>query len=350
MVIDANLYWFPEELFGEEALSEQFLEEIPREYGMYGYLKTNEDGRKQYVIEKPEGSQNLNYVQGEYRLEQQLADMDRAGVDRAVLKLSCQQEWMSLSMCRYFNSRMAEHVQASGGRMTGLGVVPPKGSAGVRKEIDRCLDELGMHGFQLSAHYGEKYLDDPMFADFFAYLEKKAEERGTMMTLYVHHSPVPVDAGSLTAYNNLRRSYGRCVDQCTAVGRELFSDFFDRYPKLRLVHSMLGGGFFAFTSLWFPAKAKQNEGTSRFQAASDTLLEHLHNNVYFEMSHAKPWGKAALECAVQNLGADHVIFGSSYPVRTEWLTEGPDFVCSLDITEEEKELILHGNAERLYGA
>lgn len=348
MVIDANLYYFPEELFGEEELSEQFTEEIPREYGMYGYLKTDENGKRQYVIEKPEGSQNLNYVEGEYTLEKQLQDMDRAGVDRAVLKLSCQQEWMSLSMCRYFNDRMAEHVSKSGGRMTALGVVPPKGSRGVKKEIDRCLDELGMHGFQVSAHYGEKYLDDPMFADFFAYLEERAAKDGKMMTLYVHHSPVPVDYQSLIAYNNLRRSYGRCVDQCTAVGRELFSDFFDRYPHLRLVHSMLGGGFFAFTSLWFPHMAKE-EGTSRFESAGDSLMKHLRENVFFEMSHAAPWGKEALECAVKNLGADHVIFGSSYPVRTEWLTEGPDFVKALDITEEEKALILGGNAQKLYG-
>lgn len=349
MVIDANMYWFPENLFTDETLAEQFLAEIPREYGMYGYLKTGENGKKQYVIEKPEGSQNLNYVEGEYRLERQLSDMDLAGVDRAVLKLSCQQEWMSLSMCRIFNTGMAEHVLKSGGRMIALGVVPPKFSKGVKAEIDRCLDELGFKGFQLSAHYGEKYLDDPMYADFFSYLNQRAGRMGGM-TLYVHHSPVPVDYRSLTDYNNLRRSYGRCVDQCTAVGRELFSDFFDRYPNLRLVHSMLGGGFFAFRSLWFPKKAKSTEGTSRFQAADEKLLQHLQENVFFEMSHAKPWGKEALECAVHTLGADHVIFGSSYPVRTEWLTEGVDFVRSLDLTSTEKELVLAGNAERLYGA
>ncbi|MGN1024622.1 MAG: amidohydrolase family protein [Lachnospiraceae bacterium] len=348
MVVDANLYWFPEKLFEDTERAEQFLLEIPREYGCYGSLRTGADGKKQFVIEKPEGSPNLNYIQGEYRLSRQLEDMDRAGVDRAVLKLSCQQEWMGLDMCRYFNDGMAAHAAASGGRMIALGVVPPKFCGGVRAEIDRCLDELGMKGFQLSAHYGEKYLDDPMFAEFFAYLNQRAEKMGGM-TLYVHHAPVPVDYHSLTDYTNLRRSYGRCVDQCTAVGRELFGGFFDRYPNLRLVHSMLGGGFFAFTSLWFPKKAKQAEGTQRFQAADDALLSHLKNNLFFEMSHAKPWGKEALTCAIRTLGADHVIFGSSYPVRTEWLTEGADFVRSLDLTEEEKDLVLGGNAQRLYG-
>ena len=48
------------------------------------------------------------------------------------------------------------------------------------------------------------------------------------------------------------------------------------------------------------------------------------------------------------LGADHVIFGTSYPVRAEWLTKGPEFVQNLDLTEEEKNLILGKNAEKIY--
>ena len=342
-VIDANLYWFPETLFTDEALAEQFLAEIPAQYSIRGYLKTNADtGVKQYVIEKPAGCENLNYVQGDYQLEKQMADMDRAGVEQAVLKLSCQQEWMGLEMCRLFNDGMAAHIKESNGRMKGLGVVPPQGTPEVFREIDRCLDDLGFGGLQLSAHYGDRYMDDEAFAPFFAYLNERS------VTCYVHHTPLPVQYDSLTAYTNLRRSYGRCVDQATAIGRELFSGFFSKYPNVKLVHSMLGGGFFAYASLWFPKKPKTQESVSRFQDDNEWVAEQLKNNVYFEMSHAQPWGKEQLECAVRVLGADHIIFGSSYPVRPVWLLEGAAFVRGLDISEEEKEWILHRNAERLY--
>ncbi len=342
-VIDANLYWFPEELFVNEEAAEQFLSEIPVTYGVKGSLKTQpETGVRQYVIEKPVGSENLNYVHGDYRLEKQLADMDRAGIDQAVLKLSCQQEWMSLRMCRLFNDGMADQIKASGQRMKGLGVVPPQGTPAVFREIDRCLDELGFGGLQISAHYGDLYLDDEAFAPFFAYLN----ERG--VTCYVHHTPVPVQYDSLTAYTNLRRSYGRCIDQATAIGRERFSGFFSKYPHLKLVHSMLGGGFFAYANLWFPQKPKGQEAVSRFHDDNALVVEQLHRNVFFEMSHAQPWGKEQLECAVKVLGADHILFGTSYPVRPIWLLEGANFVRSLNISEEEKELILHANAQRLY--
>ena len=342
-VIDANLYWFPESLFTDADLAERFLAEIPAHYGTKGCLKENpETGLRQFVIEKPAGCENLNYVQGDYTLKKQLADMDKAGVSKAVLKLSCQQEWMSLDMCRLFNDGMAEHVKQSGGRMAALGVVPPQGTPAVFREIDRCLDELHFGGLQLSAHYGQLYLDDEAFAPFFAYLNER------QATCYVHHTPLPVQYDSLTDYTNLRRSYGRCVDQATAIGRELFSGFFTRYPNIKLVHSMLGGGFFAYTSLWFPKRPKVQETVSRFKDDNELVVEQLHNNVFFEMSHAQPWGKDQLECAVKALGADHILFGTSYPVRPVWLLEGADFVRSLDISAEDKELILHGNAERLY--
>lgn len=341
-VIDANLYWFPEELFTDEELSEKFLSEIPIEYGIKGYLKKDAQNGTRYVIEKPVGSPNLDYIQGDYTLEKELSSLDQAGVDRAVLKLSCQQEWMSLEMCQLFNTRMAERVQESGGRLAGLGVVPPKGTPSVRKEIDRCLDELGFGGLQLSSHYGNLYLDNEAFAPFFEYLNDR------QVTCYVHHVPLPVQYDTLTDYTNLRRLYGRCIDQATAIGRELFSGFFSKYPNVKLVHSMLGGGFFAYANLWFPKKPRVKEAMSRFNDDNDLVVSQLQNNIFFEMSHAQSWGREQLECAVKTLGGDHILFGSSFPVRPVWLLEGSDFVRSLDISDEDKELILHKNAERLY--
>jgi predicted TIM-barrel fold metal-dependent hydrolase len=60
------------------------------------------------------------------------------------------------------------------------------------------------------------------------------------------------------------------------------------------------------------------------------------------------WGKAQIECAVKVLGADHVLFGGSYPVRREWLLKGVDFVQSLDVGEEEKAMVLGENAIKIF--
>lgn len=345
MIVDANLYWVPEALFTDENLRAQFLSPISDRAaatGYYGYMHENAAGQRELAFEKPVGCQNLNYIQGEYRTVVQLQDMDAAGVDKAVLKTPCCQEWMDLRMCRIFNDGMAAQAAESGGRLAALAVVPPSLTDEVRAELDRCLDELGMHGVQLSAHYGDKYLDDEAFAPLFAYLNERK------LTVYVHHTPLPVQYDALLSYTSLRRSYGRCVDQTTAVCRELYSNMFEKYPHVKLVHSMLGGGFFAIAPMMMPHGASSGDKSGRFANANGNVEQQLRENIYFEMSHAQPWGKAQMECAVKVLGAGHILFGSSYPVKKEWLLDGPAFVRSLDIPEEEKNLILGGNAEKLY--
>lgn len=344
MVIDANMYWMPEELFTSESRLQEFLRCIPTQYNMKAYTEEIGDtGRQQIIIEKPVGYQNLNYAQGEYQVEQQLRDMEEAGVDHAILKTPCAQEWLTLELCRTFNDGMAEHVKKGNGKFSALAVIPPlSGKEGIY-ELERCVKELGMTGVQLSAHYGNLYLDHEAFRPF---LKKLNDMK---IPAYVHHTPVPVEYQSLYEYNNLRRSYGRCVDQTTAIGREIFSGMFDELPELRLVHSMLGGAFFAYMDSMFHKKpGKDTDTVKRFDTDTDRMCRQIRENIYFEMSHAQPWGPVLLDTAVKILGADHIIFGSSYPVRKEWLTEGAGFIKAMDISEEEKEMMLSGNAKRIY--
>jgi predicted TIM-barrel fold metal-dependent hydrolase len=82
--------------------------------------------------------------------------------------------------------------------------------------------------------------------------------------------------------------------------------------------------------------------------AADKVRGYLERNIYFDISHAPPWGKPQLECAVKVLGADHILYGGSYPLRREWFLKGIDFIRNLEISEEEKSLILGENAARLF--
>lgn len=338
MVIDSNVYWMDESVF-EQKNDSAFLKELNACKDTVGYFE-EKNGIGQIVVEKPAGCQNLNYVQGEYKLDSILKDMDDFGVDQAVLKMPGCSEWMSLETCKSFNDGMHDFQKQSGNRLVAMGVVPPAGSPEVLAEIDRCRKDLGIKTFQLASHYGDAYLDDPQFAPFF----EKLNEEPTVV--YIHHSPLPTAYAPLLDYNNLRRSYGRCEDQTTAVMREVFSGFFRKYPNLTFVHSMLGGGCFALANMFFPENTNKDT-TSRF-VSDNSAKDDFKNHIYFEMSHSQPWGKDALECAVKVLGADHIIYGSSYPVRKVWMEKGADFVRNLEIPEEEKEMMLWKNARDLY--
>lgn len=346
-VIDANMHWLPEDLFANDRLLEAFTGSVPRQYGIYAKLTPipGDPGKRQIVIEQPEGFEVLNYAENQYSHEGRLADMDKAGIDRAVFRMPCWQEWLDLDTCRLVNDAMAAHVHRSPSRFAALAIVPPWGTRESLREMERCIKELGFCGVQMAAHYGNLYLDDLAFRPHL----KAVAELG--VPAVVHHTPLPVDFASIVPYTNQRRQYGRCVAQATAVGRELFSGLFDDLPDLILSHSMLGGGFFAFVDMLFPPKSTQAElhdEVDRFETRAGRLREQLRHNIRFDISGAPQWGKAQLECAVKVLGANTILYGGSYPIRRDWFFEGVGDIRSLDISESDKVAILGGNAAELF--
>jgi predicted TIM-barrel fold metal-dependent hydrolase len=342
MIIDSNMHWLPENLFDDEALLESFLNVVPRQYGIHARLAPIPGKNlRQIIIEQPQGCEVLNYAENQYSSEQQIKDMNEAGIDKGLLRIPCWQEWLDLETCKKLNTAIAAHLKANPGRFIALATVPPWGTKGSLKELERCIKELGFSGVQMAAHYGNLYLDEEEFRPHF----KKTNEMS--IPVVVHHTPLPVDFTSICKYTNLRRQYGRCVAQATAVGRELFSDMFQEFPNLKLIHSMLGGGFFAYTNMLAP-KITGKDAVERFQTEAGKIRQYLENNIYFDTSGSMQWGKAQLECAVEVLGADHILYGSSYPIRRDWFSQGVEFVKNLDIDDKSKSLILSKNAIRLF--
>ncbi|WP_051356547.1 amidohydrolase family protein [Azorhizobium doebereinerae] len=343
-IIDANMHWLPETLFSDERLLEAFLSAPPREYGIHAELRpVPGDTIRQIVIEQPKGYEVLNYAQDQYDRSRQIADMDAAGIERAIFRLPCWQEWLDLDTCKIVNDGLARHVRSNPDRFSALAVAPPWGGRESIREVERCLNELGFVGVQMAVHYGQLYLDDAAFKPYLRVLNDLG------VPVVVHHTPLPVDYASIVPYTNQRRQYGRCVAQATAVGRELFSGMFDEFPNLTFVHSMLGGGFFAYVEMLFPPKlAAFRDEVDRFEAEAQRLRQQLTRNIYFDMSGAPQWGKAQLECAVKVLGAQNILYGGSYPIRRDWFLQGVDYVKSLGLPAEDQKAILGGNAKRIF--
>jgi len=344
MIIDINMHALPENLFQDEALLESFLRTVPQAYGEFARLITVPGtDNKQIVIEKPRGYANLNFSQNTVDIKARLEIMEKAGLDKAILRTPCWQEWLTLEMCQQVNDSMAKTVNQHPDKFLALATIPPWGDKGCLQELERCLDKLGFVGVELAAHYGNLYLDDPLFRPYF----RKLNELN--VPVVVHHTPLPVEYHALYEYNNLRRSIGRCIDQMTAVGRELFSDLFEECPNLKFIHTMLGGGIFTFTEQILPRKSKEKEEIERFTPEIAKYKNFFQNNLYFDITTPLAWSKSQLECAVREVGADHILYGSSYPVRLDWVLNGVEYIKSLDIAEEEKEQIFCSNAKKLFG-
>jgi uncharacterized protein len=344
MIIDANMHFLPPDLLSNKELRDAFMDSLPRAYGHHGTVEPIPGTKiEQIVLEWPKGCENLNFGPHHTDPSHKLAAMKEAGIDKAILRVPCWQEWIDLGLCQRTNDYMAEFIKQNPGKFYGLGIVPPWGNKDALKEVERCINKLGFVGMEVAAHYGTLYLDEEEFRPYFKHLNKMK------IPVVVHHTPLPVDYDHIIKYTNLRRQFGRCVDQATAVGREIFSDMFAEFTNLKFVHTMMGGGFFTYVDMIIPKKSRVKEEMERFDlTAAEKVKRYLQDNLYFETSHPGLWGKYELESAIKILGSDHVLFGCSYPVRREWLIKGVADIHALDISKKDRDLILGANAQKIF--
>ncbi|HWK91049.1 MAG TPA: amidohydrolase family protein [Luteimicrobium sp.] len=342
-VVDINIHHLPEDLFTNPKILNGFLNSAPRGFGEIARVETMESGKKHLILEKPAGHQNLNYVEGDYSAEAKLAAMDDAGVDYGIMRVPVWQEWLDLETSKAVNDNAADIVKRSDGRLFFTACVPPWGGKENIDELKRCLD-LGAVGVQLACHYGQLYLDDPVFEPYLKEIEKLG------VPVIAHHTPLPVEWRSVVDYTNLRREFGRIVDQATAVGRELFSGMFERMPGLRMIHTMMGGNWFANTDLLTPHGSNKKEALVRLDPTGGKQIQsYLEQNIYFDMTHPHSWGKTQVEAAIKVNGADHYMFGSSFPVFYGWMSQGVSFMKNeVELSDADRELVMSGNAKRLF--
>lgn len=357
MIIDNNVHWMPETLFSDESLLNEVLRIPPKSAHLYAQMEPIPGtDRMQFTIEQPKGYTNLNYTELDVNAEKRIKAMDIIGIDKGVLRIPCLEEWSSLEMCRKFNDMMHETVVKSNGRLYPLAIVPPWGDKDCLYELERCVKELGCVGVEMAAHYGDLHMDEPMFR---THLKKIAE---LDIPIVVHHTPLPAAYENIYQNDQMRRLLGRCFAQMTCLMRNVYNGLFADIPELKIIHSYMAGGWFAFSGFNgvsaceskepfnVPVPAEFQEGLKRShdRFTQDEVASWFKNNIFFDMCHPVPWGKKTLEFAIKTMGADHVLFGSSYPVNPPWLFGSVDFVKSLDITEEERDLVLGGNAARLF--
>jgi predicted TIM-barrel fold metal-dependent hydrolase len=342
MIVDVNLHWDSENRFKDKF----WLNAYPvaaRTFGNYAEMTTLPGTNiKQLRVSYPKGYENLNCAETSVDIKSRLEGMDQGKIDKGILRIAVWQQWFNLEMCMRANNEMAQCVREHPDRLLGLAAVPPYGDDESTYELERCVKELGLSGVLCASHYGNIYLDDEQFKPYF----KKLNQLG--VPVCIHHTPLPVEYNSLIKYTNLRRPVGRCIEQIISLSRILSSRMLDEFPNLKLIFTMLGGGYFAFTNMIAPERSELDEEMERFDTETKHIRNYLDRNIYFDMSHAQVWGKKQLESAVKILGAEHILFGSSFPLRREWLVKGVDYIKSLDIGEQEKTLILGENAVKLF--
>ena len=263
------------------------------------------------TIEHRDGAEWLAHPQGyRYPLSPEFFDvqakhreMDRLGIDRAVLSLTPTLffYWLEAAAAREFcqqaNSSMAAFV-AQSDRLDGLAVVPLQDPDAATTELHRAVTEIGLRGVEIGTTMEDVPLDDRRFDGFF----DAAEALDVPVMLHPYYVGVRKQLADFYMTNLT----GNPLETCIAASRLILSGFFDRHPRLKvvLVHS---GGFMPFQIGRLDHGFRVRPETKA--AISSPPSGYLRRFWYDTITHASTPLKFLIELA----GKDRVVLGTDLP-------------------------------------
>jgi len=325
-LVDVHHHWMPAEHF----------------HGAERWLRPNEEARRtDGVLDIYRDGQRVfpNMREILYRIDDQLATMDRVGVRTAVLCTANWMEWTTMANCRTVNDGLAEVVRRYPDRFVGLAHVPPV-EDGALDELKRCVQELGFRGVAVGAYLvpEQLQLDAPELRPFWRQVD------ALDVPVVVHPSTLPQEWAMLRDYD-LTRSVGRAYNVTVATMRLLMSGLLDELPRLRFVMPHLGGTFYALGDRYLGSYF--DFGTPEVERERERLRK-ARERLYFDT--APPhWPVASLRHAVEQLGPEHVLFGSDYPIQESFLERAVRLFEAADFDAPVRQQVGWQNAQRLFG-
>jgi 2,3-dihydroxybenzoate decarboxylase len=267
-----------------------------------------------------------------------LEDMDRAGVQHAVLSLSGpgvqieRDAATAVRRAREANDVLAGHVSRNRSRYSGFAHLPMQDPAAAADELERCVKVLGFAGCMINGHTHGVYLDDPSLHVFW----ERAEALGVIV--YLHPADPVEPLAVLKGHAGLRRATWEWgVETGSHALRIVFSGLFDRYPRARLALGHLGETLPYL--LWrFDSRARLY-AVKLGRAPSD----YIRDNIVVTMSGM--YSAEPLRCAIDALGARNVMFSADYPFES--IDEAGRFMDEAAMPDDVRAEIAFNNANRV---
>jgi aminocarboxymuconate-semialdehyde decarboxylase len=141
----------------------------------------------------------------------------------------------TLDLSRLLNDHIAGVVARYPDRFIGLGTVPMQAEALAVRELERCVNELGLAGIEIGSHVMGWNLDDERLFPIF----QAAEELGA--AIFVH--PWEMLGRERMGRYWLPWLVGMPAETSLSICSMIFGGVFERLPKLRVLFAHGGGAF-----------------------------------------------------------------------------------------------------------
>ena len=219
-------------------------------------------------------------------------------------------------------------------------------------ETDRAINQLGAKGIQIITSVAGRPLDEP---EYFPVFERATNHHDVPIWMHPARPASRADyAGEPKSKYEIWQVLGWPFETSVAMARMVFSGFFDRLPKLRIITHHCGGMIPYFAgraeTLWAQLGSRSAEGDEAqvLQRLKRAPIEHFK---MFYGDTVLGGAAAPLACGIAFFGVDHVVFASDCPFDPEggpmFIREGIRSIEELGLSDGDKRKIYYGNASTL---
>ena len=240
------------------------------------------------------------------------------------------------TMVRAYNDWISEYVAHAPERFGGLAILPNRGVEEAAAEIERVMDRPGMRGVVMGCYPNGSLSieaeDDKVWA--------RLAERGIPLGIHVS-----LTQSMPAAHRAKLPGYGRFFDAPNRMIELVFAGVFDRHPGLYVVFAEVDFGWVPYVKEQIDNNYQRLDPVSRFglaHAPSEYIERHFHFGYITDTFGLRN---------VNYVGAERVLWSSDYPhISADYPYSWRTIQSSMSGLEPaDRRLILHGNAERLYG-
>ncbi len=272
--------------------------------------------------------------------ERRIEDCDKSRVDVQVLSTVpvMFNYWAKAKhthdLSQMLNDHIAQVVEDYPDRFIGLGTLPMQAPKLAVKELERCINSLGLRGIEIGSHINEWNLNNTRLFPIY----EAAESLNA--AIFVHPWDM-MGQDQMTRYW-LPWLVGMPAETTRAICSMIFGGIFEKFPGLRVAFAHGGGSF--------PATVGRIEHGFNVRpdlcaVDNDLNPKHYLDKFYVDSLVHDP---ANLQFLIDLFGTDHVALGTDYPFPLGEQEPGA-LINQLQLSESDRKKLLGTNAMEWLG-
>lgn len=280
--------------------------------------------------------------------EQRIRFMDENGVDAQIIgygnnsPMHISKEDGAVELCRLANDTLAAACNKYPSRFYGYATLPVDDVEASVKELERCVKELGFAGAMFNGSFNGHFLDEEKFYPIF----RKVSE--LHIPVYLHPTEVTKElrdyyySGSWNERTtNVFSGFGIGWHYDTAMHlmRFILSGIFDRLPDLKMIVGHWG------ELLPFYFDRMDEHLSPQVTGLKHNIKYYFENHIYTNPSGI--WSKDDFDFVLKSFPVEHILWAQDYCYGVNDIRV-KTFLEEYPIKDETRELIAHGNAEKLF--